>query len=66
MKKYEAKVKWNGNHYFAGETVRGSDIKVEDDGTYLFDDEESNEFPFVPRNEWVLIDSNTLIELEGN
>ena len=36
---YKAKVKWNGNHYFAGEEVKGSKIEKREGGTtWLFDD----------------------------
>ena len=64
-----AKVKYNGNHYFAGQEVRGS--KVERRYTsnkgwtcWLFDDEPIEPFPFYGegRNEWVEIDESTLIE----
>ena len=38
-------VKWNGNHYFSGDEVKGSKIKQEEDGTWwLFDDEEYSLF----------------------
>lgn len=59
---YKAKVMWNGNHYFAGETVRGSKVRRTDTGWELFDDEEPelfdengepNNFPYVSRDEWV-------------
>lgn len=50
---YTAKVMWNGNHYFAGETVRGSKVRRTDTGWELFDDEEPNSFPYVSRDEWV-------------
>ena len=44
---YKAKVKWNGNHYFAGEEVKGSKIEKREDGTtWLFDDEPIQECPF--------------------
>lgn len=40
--KYEAKVKFSGNHYHAGETVRGSKIRQLEDGRIeLYDDEEN-------------------------
>ena len=62
---YKAKVKWNGNHYFAGEEVKGSKIEKQEDGTtWLFDDEPIPEFPFYGdgRDEWVEVDENTVIE----
>lgn len=30
---YKAKVKWNGDHYSAGEEVKGSKIEKREDGT---------------------------------
>ena len=37
---YKAKVKWNGNHYFAGEEVKGSKLEKREEGTtWLFDDD---------------------------
>ena len=62
---YKAKVKWNGNHYFAGEEVKGNKIEErEDRTTWLFDDEPIPEFPFYDdgRDEWVEVDENTVIE----
>ena len=41
--KYIGTVKWNGDHYFAGEVVTGSRIKFEDGRMWLFDDEQINE-----------------------
>lgn len=32
-------VKWSGDHYFSGDKVRGSKLKVEDNNLYIFDDE---------------------------
>ena len=65
--KYVAKVKYNGNHYFAGEEVIGTKIeKRQDNTTWLFDDEPISEvFPFygMARNEWVEIDETTLKEM---
>ena len=60
--RYQAKVKYNGNHYYAGELVKGSKVKQFEDETYcLLDDA-----PFYGegRNEWVEIDIDTLIESE--
>ena len=60
---FKAKVKWNGNHYFAGEEVRGSKVEQRADGTtWLFDDEPIEEFPFYGegRNEWVEVDEATV------
>jgi len=62
---YKAKVKWNGNHYFAGEVVKGSKVETRaDKTTWLFDDEPIQEFPFYGdgRDEWVEIDEDTLEE----
>ena len=62
---YKAKVKWNGDHYFAGEEVKGSKIEKREDGTtWLFDDEPIQEFPFYGdgREEWVEVDETTVIE----
>lgn len=69
MKIYKAKVKYNGNHYSAGEEVRGSKAERRSDGTWwLFDDEPIPEFPFYgdSREEYVEIDHDTLEELEVN
>ena len=62
---YKAKVKWNGDHYFAGEEVKGSEIEKREDGTtWLFDDEPIQGFPFYGdgRDEWVEVDEATVIE----
>lgn len=66
---FEAKVKYNGNHYFAGQTVRGSMLErryITNKGwTYwIFDDEPIAVSPYYGegRDEWVEIDKNTLIE----
>ena len=64
--KYVTKVKYSGNHYFAGEEVTGTKIeKRQDNTTWLFDDEPIEEFPFYgeARNEWVEIDVITLKEI---
>ena len=74
---YKAKVKWNGDHYFAGEEVegdhysagfevKGSKIEKREDGTtWLFDDEPIPEFPFYGdgREEWVEVDEATVVRL---
>ena len=63
---YKAKVKWNGDHYFAGEEVNGSKIERREDGTtWLFDDEPIQKFPFYGdgRDEWVEIDETTVVRL---
>lgn len=66
---FEAKVKYNGNHYFASQTVRGSKLERrynQNKGwTYwIFDDEPIEPFPFYGegRDEWVEIDESSLIE----
>lgn len=66
---FEAKVKWNGNHYHAGQTVRGSKLErrynPNKGWTYwIFDDEPIEPFPFYGegRDEWVEIDESTLKE----
>lgn len=66
---FEAKVKYNGNHYFAGQTVRGSMLErryiLNKGWTYwIFDDEPIESFPYYGegRDEWVEIDKSTLIE----
>ena len=67
MKIYKAKVKCNGNHYSAGEEVKGSKAERQSDGTWwLFDDEPIPGFPFYGegREEWVEIDPKTLLEAE--
>lgn len=65
---YEAKVKYYGNHYFAGEVVRGSKIEARNGNeTWLFDDEENYILGLgdFTRYEWVEIDLETLVELKG-
>ncbi len=65
--KYQAKVKYNGNHYYAGQLVKGSKVKqFEDESFCLLDDEPIDDAPFYGegRNEWVEIDIDTLIESE--
>lgn len=62
---YTAKVKWNGNHYYAGDEVKGSKIEKRADGTtWLFDDEPIPEFPFYGegRDEWVEVDESTVVK----
>lgn len=44
---YKANVKYNGNHYFSGDEVKGSKIEKRADGSlWLFDDESIQDFPF--------------------
>ena len=48
---FEAKVKYNGNHYFAGQTVRGSKLErryIINKGwtCWIFDDEPIESFPY--------------------
>ena len=67
--KYKAKVKYNGNHYFSGEEVKGSEIKYKEDGTcWLYDDEPIYGIPFFGegRYEWVEVDVDTLEEVLQN
>lgn len=62
---YQAIVKWNGNHYFAGQEVIGSKIETRDDGTvWLFDDEENyhDGYGDMARDEWVEVDESTVKE----
>ena len=62
---YTAKVKWNGNHCYAGDEVTGSKLEKRSDGTtWLFDDEPIPEFPFYGegRNEWVEVDESTVVK----
>ena len=67
MMKYQAKVKWNTNHYDSGEVVKGSEIRTLDNGTIeLFDDEPyyvtiDNQLVDFTRYEWVEIDPETLV-----
>ena len=67
MMKYQAKVKWNGNHYDSGEVVKGSEIRTLDNVTIeLFDDEPyyvtiNNQIVDFTRYEWVEIDPETLV-----
>ena len=65
---YQAKVKWNGNHYFAGDIVRGSKIETRNSNeTWLFDDEENYIMGLgdFTRYDWVEIDIETLEEIKG-
>ncbi|MDY5929856.1 MAG: hypothetical protein SPJ27_07470, partial [Candidatus Onthovivens sp.] len=62
---YTAKVKWNGDHYYAGDEVKGSKLEKRADGTtWLFDDEPIPEFPFYGegRDEWVEVDESTVVK----
>ena len=66
---FEAKVKYNGNHYFAGQIVRGSKLErrynPNKGWTYwIFDDEPIEPFPFYGegRDEWVEVEESSLIE----
>ena len=64
---YQAQVKLNGNHYFAGQPVIGSKIETRSDGTvWLFDDEESyhDSYGDMTRNEWVEVDESTIKEIK--
>ncbi len=64
---YKAKVKWDGNHYFSGEEVKGSKVRTLDDGVVeLFDDEPIEDFPYYGdgRDEWVEVDPKTLEEVK--
>ena len=64
--KYRGLVKYNGNHYFAGDVVYGSKIEKRPDGSvWLFDDEPIYEMPFYGdgRNEWVEVEEMTLKEV---
>jgi len=61
--KYTANVKWNGDHYFCGEKVTGSKIRIEDGKVFLYDDEESyikgvGDFT---RYAWVEVEESTLV-----
>lgn len=73
MIKYKGIVKWNGNHYYSGEEVIGSKIKVESDyatlengewkfengRVFLYNDEPIDDFPYFgeARNQWVEVES---------
>lgn len=63
---WKAKVKWNGNHYFKDQEVKGSNLTVHADGRLdLFDDEEyymiiNGHSIELTRNEWVEIQPETL------
>ena len=66
---FEAKVKYNGDHYFAGQTVRGSMLErryIPNKGwtCWIFDDEPIEPFPFYGegRDEWVEVEESSLIE----
>lgn len=64
---YKAIVKWNGNHYEAGEEVTGSKIRTNEDGTVeLFDDMPIEEFPFYgdSMNVWVEVEPSTVTEIK--
>ncbi len=64
---FRAKVKYNGNHYFAGQEVSGSTLErryIPNKGwTYwIYDDEPIEVFPYYGegRYEWVEVDEATL------
>lgn len=66
---FEAKVKYNGNHYFAGQTVRGNTLErrynPNKGWTYwIFDDEPIAVSPYYGegRDEWVEVEESTIIE----
>lgn len=59
---YKAKVKWNGDHYEAGQEVRGSKYRILNGKIELYDDEENYIMGFgdFTRYTWVEIDELTL------
>lgn len=64
---YKAIVKWNGNHYFAGQEIRGSKIRTNEDGTVeLFDDEPIEGFPYYgsSNDTWVEVDKDSIFDLD--
>lgn len=67
--RFKAKVKWNGNHYTAGEDVIGSSINYDKEKYWLFDDQESyiSGLGDVTRREWVEVDPDSIeiIDVEG-
>lgn len=52
-KLYKGIVAWNGDHYFQGEEVYGTEIKEEDGKLYLYDDRPDNNFYGVQEEFWV-------------
>lgn len=62
MNKYKGIVRYNGNHYFAGEEVKGSKIMVEDGRLYLFDDEPVEFLGTITADEWVEVSEVMVLE----
>ena len=52
-KLYVGIVAWNGNHYFQGEEVYGTEFKKEDGKLYLYDDRPDNNFYGIQEETWV-------------
>lgn len=67
MSKYKGIVKWNGNHYYQGQEVKGSKYEIRENGeVWLFDDEPIENFPCYDdgRDEWVEVENITELENE--
>ena len=64
MKQYKGIVKWNGNHYYSGDEVKGSKIEWRGDELWLFDDEENyiKGIGDFTRYDWVEIKPESLEE----
>jgi len=64
---YKGIVKWNGNHYFSGDEVKGSKIEWRGDELWLYDDEENyiGGMGDFTRYEWVQIKPESLEETVG-
>ena len=63
---YKAKVMWNGNHYFQGQVVCGSNVECREDGTVWLWDDEEDYFPGLgdfTRHEWVEVFPESVEEI---
>lgn len=61
--KFRGKVKYNGNHYFAGDWVYGYFYSEDDEKFFILDSSE-DEYGNI-RAEWVEVDSETIGEYTG-
>ena len=63
---FKGTIEFYGNHYFPGQVIYGTKIKVEDGHVFIFDDEEN----YVPglgdltRHEWAEVDKNTVEQFD--
>ena len=65
---YKAKVKWNGDHYEAGQVVKGSKYRIVEGKIELYDDEDNYIMGFgdFTRHTWVEIDEFSLRKVRND